>query len=477
MDPNGREVFTDDDGNLTTDQGDQDVTKLSMPAGVKTAVLAGAESAMGRLEKLQAGLDASKESDSVSDVPPAVAAEFKAIGTSLSGLLSKYPSPKAKDGEGEGDVNKGDDPPHADPSTAGTSSGDDKGDEDGDVNKAGWELPTGAKAKLSAACKAAKALIQGVVDKVKGADEADGDGDPMPPDVAKAIEDAASKLDLDVSKAEDEDEDEDEKKKRRAAKVIDAVNEAVIAADPDIAKSGDEIEERARKLLWKVMRMIDQGALDSDEDKAAAESIFGAIRGAVSKMDESVDKGDAKKASPFTVIKDAANTLDAVMKKLQPGQPIDEDSYQRLERLRALVSSLNTKAPQGEGEGGSDDKDKAAKAGDVAKAGAKMAKKRRQKFQTAIKALIELFKEVMPSSELGKMPHLQVHKSDDELKAARAELKKSQDELAIAKAEVKALKERPAESNVAPVEVTSGGRSKTNKGDDDGSWPFDMNEE
>lgn len=403
MDPNGREVFTDDDGNLTTGKDDQDVAKLSMPAGVKTAVLAGAESAMGRLEKLQAGLDASTESDSVSEVPPAVAAEFKSIATALSGLLSKYPSPKSKDG----DVNKGDDPPHADPSTADASSADDKGDEDGDVNKVVWELPSGYKAKLSAACKAAKSLIEGVISKVKAAEEADGDGDPMPPEIGKAIEDAAAKLDLEVPKAE------------------------------------------------------------SDKEECRA-----------TETDESIDKEDAKKASPFSMIKDAASTLDAVMKKLQPGQPIDEDSYQRLERLRALVSSLNSKTPQGGDEGGDEgkDSDETAKAG-VEKAGARMAKKRRQKFQTAIKALIELFKDVMPSSELGKMPHLQIHKGEDDLKVARSELKKAQDELAIAKAEVRALRERPVDSNVTPVEGVNMDRTHTNEGDDASSWPWDMNEE
>jgi hypothetical protein len=471
----GREVFEADDGTLTTDDpinddaNRDDVSKQSkMPMKVKEAVLGMTGKCEERLSKLIENLNSSEESAEDGEMPGELVTELKGIASSLRAIVSRYP---AGGEEKTTDDDKKD--------------GDKTADEDaegGNVAKA-WSLPKGVKTKALEAASSAKDLLSGAIQEVKSAEEGD-ESAPMPQTVGDALENAAAALsaalpeggDEEKAKKDGEEEgDDDAASDEKAAGVLETLKSLVVA-DSSVTKQSDEdVERKANKLLWKVMRMVDDGALASEDDKAAVNAIFGALKTAVSKLDDSGEENDdetKKKASAGQIIKEANDALSAIMSKVQPGKPIDEESYQKLERVAAILASIAGKTE--EGETGAEDGEADADKGGVNKAGAKMSRKRRTRFQDAIKSLIELFKEVMPESELGKMPHLQVHKSaeQEELEEARVKLAKAEEDLASARTELNEIKSRPVDSNAVQVDTVIAKDS-----DEDVSWPLDLNAE
>jgi len=268
-----------------------------------------------------------------------------------------------------------------------------------DVEKAGDDMAPATKAKALQAAEQAAKRLESLLSKVKNAETGEAEGQPMLP------ADITGELES-------------------LAAAFDGAASAY--PSPKAAKSEDDTEPT-----------------DSDEDDSDDETT------------------ETEKAAG--TLKEAHAALGVVMAKIKPGQPIDEDSYQRLERLRAILDSMQS--------GGAPENDDADKAG-VAKAGAKMAAKRRKRFQEALKALIGLFKEIMPASELEKMPHLMVKKSSDESDELREKLAKTEADLETVRSQLADMKAQPQDSQVA-TDVSM----VVQNDDDDVSWPLDLNEE
>lgn len=370
--------------------------QMSMPGPVKAAVLQAAEGIAARMMKLHEALKAATEEDGA-PVPPMVHAEMKAFATNLQGLLSRYPSPKKKEDDSDGDGEKTEKSlPHI----------DDPKETDKKKTKEAIVLPTGMKAKLVSAVEQAHGLLMSCIKDVKAATEAtETDAAPMPPELTKKIE-------------------------------------AIIAG-----------------LMGMVDGMLAPKSEDKDEKKTEDKE---------EKEEEEVDK---KAGTPDSIVKEVRTALNVVMAKIKPGQPIDEDSFQRLQRIMSMIDGAGSTSGQKD-----DDPQDANKAGsetDVEKAGAKMALKRRKKFQDALKVLIDLFKEIMPPSQLGKMPHLQVHKAADtsEIDELKTKLEKAEEDLNSTRRELSDLKSRPEASAVTPIESIN----EKPSGDGNVDWPMDMN--
>lgn len=362
------------------DDGADAVEKqVALPAAVKQALLEACKSIKTRLDDLKLKLRAAQESEEAEE-PTAVLMEMKNLAMMVGGLMSKYPSPVAG-GKGSKDTERkaDDDSPKSDAEVAG-------------VGKADYVLPPGYKGKLVGAAEQAMAALSVAERVLNAAQEADAGSNPMPPEVAKPLQEAHDAL---------------------------------------------------------------MGGYGMGKGKAKKDG-----------------EAEAEKASGSSnMLKEIETTLGVVMAKLQPGKALDEDSYQRLDKLRSIVSSAmkNTKE---------DDQTSSSEAlkADVAKAGAKMSTERRKRFQAAIKSLIDLFKEVMPSSELSKMPHLMVRKADAKptpdpaVVELQARLAKAEEQLATSRQEVAALRAQPQASNVQQIEAPVAPKAPPQS-----LWPMDLN--
>jgi len=167
---------------------------------------------------------------------------------------------------------------------------------------------------------------------------------------------------------------------------------------------------------------------------------------------------------------EALAILEGALLKVAPGKALDEDSFQKLQKLRSMLSG-NNEAPRSDVENQAETQK--AETEEVKKAGAIMSSDRRKRFGEAIKSLMKLFEEVIPSSEIGKMPRLVTKSADQiELDDLRCRLEKANNDLCIARAEISSLLARPAESNVSN---TDGGIIGSGK--NDVLWPSDLNAE
>jgi hypothetical protein len=501
--------------------------KVSLPKAIKDSVLKLVGTAQARLEKLVSGIKGMKEEAEAKGLPSEAASEFKGVATALRAINSRYPAPKAK-GEGEGeDEDAG----------AGEQGAADDGGEQKPKAKPKETLPhitkeelekaaisAAVKTKAIATVESASKRLAAVLSQVEGAEEKDGGEESMPEALAKELEAIAAVLEA-VAGAEPEPKaaekgeegEEGEADEKQAESLLDVVKSLVAAVPEGSVSKSEDAEQRAHKLLWKVMGLIDRGELAPEEDKAAVEAIFGAVKTAVAKADEGVEK----QLSARDALKQARAVIGSVMSKIKPGQAIDEDSYQKLDKLKAALDSAGSEGGEGDGDkGGKDGEDKSvekqtcayckaeatkvvvcgddtkiascnlhlAKAREdakehggvkseeavkVEKAGAKMSRARRKRFEDAIKSLLSLFKEVMPTDNLGKFPHLVVSKAETEAAELRAKLAKSEQDIAAVRKELSEAKERPAVSQVTPVETTAPAPSPAG----DVEWPLDLNAE
>lgn len=277
-----------------------------------------------------------------------------------------------------------------------------------DAEKQEHAIAAGLKAKVLAAAQDATKRLEALAKLIESAEESDEVGEALPAAVAQELEAVAA--------------------------LFDAVNMAY--PSPKAAKAEDEGERPH-------VEADAQGAPEGEET--------------------------TEKASPASVLEEARNVIGVVMSKLQPGQAVDEDSYQRLDKLRALLKSSMPKKADDKADDDGESQDKAS----VEKAGARMAQARRKRFEEAIKSLLTLFKEVMPSKELGKFPHLVVKKSAAETEAEdlRERLAKAEGDLAESRKALAELKDRPVPSQVEPVD---GGASQETP---EVVWPLDLNAE
>lgn len=277
-----------------------------------------------------------------------------------------------------------------------------------DAEKQEHAIAAGLKAKVLAAAQDATKRLEALAKLIESAEESDEVGEALPAAVAQELENVAA--------------------------LFDAVN--MTYPSPKAAKAEGEGERPH-------VEADAQGAPEGEET--------------------------TEKASPSSVLEEARNVIGVVMSKLQPGKAVDEDSYQRLDKLRALLKSSMPKKADDKADDDGESQDKAS----VEKAGARMAQARRKRFEEAIKSLLTLFKEVMPSKELGKFPHLVVKKSAAETEAEdlRERLAKAEGDLAESRKALAELKDRPVPSQVEPVD---GGASQETP---EVVWPLDLNAE
>ena len=411
MPGDGHEVFETEDGKLTTDtdleqaeDGETLVEKqMTMPGPVKAAVLSAVEAAHGRATKLADHLKSMSEDDSVKGMPSELGTEIKGIATALRAISSKYPAPKAKSEDDEASEEETDD------TTAKGEVDTETTEELFDTEKASKSISSGVKSKAMAAAEDAVSRLASLASQVKAAEEGDDMPQPLPPAVAKELE------------------------------AIAMVLEGVVSAYP--SPKAEKVEDgNSDTQPPHTTHTTDTDPLTSTEGEK-----------------------DVSKVSTFDAMKEVKSVLGVVMSKLEPGKPIDEDSYQKLDKLRALVNSAG---PQ-------KDEEEASDKGEVKKAGAKMALKRRKRFEEAIKSLLSLFKEVMPKTDLGKFPHLAVSKAETETTELREKLTKAEGDLSVVRKELSELKERPVDSLV----VQDVNTIPSGKGDEAVSWPLDLNSE
>lgn len=355
-------------------------------------------------------------------------------------------------------------------------------------------LPDGVKQALGAACKSIVVRLQALAGKLKEATEEEGAEEPTAvlmelKNIAMLIGGAMSKYPSPVSGGKGKEPEGKAEGASEPASDAEAagVGKAAYVLPPGYkAKLLAAVEQALRAVGQAVERL---GGAEAGEAgsapmpkeiaaplQAAHDGLMAAYEmGAKSKKAKPEDEEEEKTAkaqSPAQMLKEVDSTLAVVMAKLQPGKPLDEDVYQRLDKLRSVVSSsLKSKGDEPDGEPAKHGTEKA----DVEKAGAKMSVARRKRFQEAIKTLIDLFKEVIPASELGKMPHLFIKKADEPpppdpvVTELREQLAKTEGLLAAVRQEVTALRQAPVESNVQPVSVpraAPGGKVQ---------WPNDLN--
>lgn len=171
------------------------------------------------------------------------------------------------------------------------------------------------------------------------------------------------------------------------------------------------------------------------------------------------------------VVDQAHEILGGVLAKIQPGKALDEDSHQKLEKIRVLLGSATTKEKPPVESQEAEKQESAEERSATEKSGAKMSRDRRRKFEEAIKVLSDLFREVSPSEEpeSAQADAARVGKNHQDLAELREELSKNKAELDAVRAEFAAWKAQPTQSNVQAVE--SGAPQKTEKF----RWPRDYN--
>ena len=413
-----QELFEQGDGSLTTEETaeapaesteDEAVEKqMSMPKAIKDAVSSALTTAHGLAAKLAGHVKNLEEDDTMQGLPSMVGTELKALATGLRAINSRYPAPKAK---GEGEEAETEEEPAQTEEVEQAKSEEDEAEveteSDNGTEKAGHGISAAMKQKVMAALEEGAKRLATLLEHVKAATESDEAASGIPGELAKEIEAVAAGF------------------------------ESLVGAYPS---------PKAAKT-------------EEDEPKPHTETASAPVDAAPEESDE------MEKGSPFSVLQEAKNVLGVVMAKLQPGQPIDEDSYQRLDKLRSLLGSSAPAERK--------DAEEQSEKGNVKKAGAKLASARRKQLEAAIKSLLSLFKEVLPAKDLGKFPHLVVSKSEQDAEQYREKLEKSEAALAKARQELAELKERPVDSQVAAVETATA----LSGGNDQVSWPLDLNAE
>lgn len=411
-----QELFEQGDGSLTTEEtaeapvesgNEESVEKqLAMPKAIKDAVSSALATAHGLVGKLAGHVKNLEEDDSMQGLPSMVGTELKALATGLRAINSRYPAPKAK-GEGEEDETAQEPEQAEEVEQTKSEEGETQTETETEAEKAGHGISGALKQKVMGALEDGAKRLATLLEHVKAATESDEAHSGIPGELAKEIEAVAAGF------------------------------ESLLGAYP--SPKAAKTEEDEQKPHTETASAPDEAAPESADNM--------------------------EKASPFSVLQEAKNVLGVIMAKIQPGQPIDEDSYQKLDKLRSLLGS----SASGERKEDGDDSQK----GDVKKAGAKMASARRKQLEAAIKSLLSLFKEVMPAKDLGKFPHLVVSKAEQDAEGLREKLEKAEADLAKARGELAELRERPAESQVATVETAV----PTSNGKDQVSWPLDLNAE
>jgi hypothetical protein len=346
-------------------------------------------------------------------------------------------------------------------------------------------LPDAVKQSLLKACMALKARLEALHGKVKEAEESDEAEEPTAvlmelKTLAMLVGGLMSKYPAQATGAKGG--KEEEQKAEGAEPQSDAeaagVGKAGHMLPPGYKGKFLGFIEQALSSLKNVQQLLD-GAQEAEagsvpmppEVAKPLQAAHDALMAGYALGKGKAKTDDAEKAStPAQMLKEIDSTLGVVMAKLQPGKALDEDSYQRLDKLRSIVSS----AMKNSGTEGTEQDPELQKA-DVEKAGAKMSTARRKRFQDAIKSLIALFKEVMPASELSKMPHLMVRKADEQpdpvLEEVRGKLAKAEQRLAATREELAALRAQPQASNVQQVPTTA--RPPQPAGQE--LWPNDLN--
>lgn len=335
-------------------------------------------------------------------------------------------------------------------------------------------LPDAIKQALMKACETFKIRLESLHGKLKEAEESEEAEEPTAvfielKNLAMLVGGLMSKYPAPVSGAKGKNEEAKAEGGPETSQPSDAevagVGKASYVLPPGYKQKFLAVVEQAMANLKAVSDLLG-GAETGDEDsapmppevakplQAAHDALMaGYAMGKGKAKKDDVDESE-KASSPAQMLKEIENTLGVVMAKLQPGKTLDEDSYQRLDKLRSIVAS----AVKNRGDDTSEEEPVMEKA-DVEKAGAKMSTARRKRFQAAIKSLIDLFKEVMPASELGKMPHLMVRKAEVAeqpnplIEELQAKLAKAGEQLVAAKEEVAALRAQPQASNVQQAEA------------------------
>lgn len=406
----GQEIFETEDGTMTTETAEPESgeesrveKQMAMPKPVKTAVLGALEQCQTKAAKLVSDIKGMTEDETVEGMPQMLSNEFKGLATALRAIISRYPSPKSKDEPGAENAPE----PAAKSDEAGAETASEESEE-AETQKQGHSISAAMKTKALAIAEEATNKLASLINKVKAAEESD-EAAGMPAEIAQAIEGVAAGLAAGGGGSYPS---------PKAAKTDATEAKPHTAATPDVPPTPPEGEG------------------------------------------ENMEKG-----SPFSVLQEAKSVLGVVMAKLQPGKPIDEDSYQKLDKLRSLLGSAQPNEAKEQNDGDASEKN------DVKKAGAKMASARRKRLEEAIKSLLSLFKDVMPAKDLGKFPHLVVSKSESEASEVKTKLQKAEQELAAAREEIATLKERPADSQVATVESAPAASTG------EVTWPMDLNAE
>lgn len=335
-------------------------------------------------------------------------------------------------------------------------------------------LPEAVKQSLLKACMAIKDRLEALHGKIKEAEESEEAEEPTAvlmelKNLAMLIGGLMSKYPAPVSGSKGGKEQKAEGGEPQSDAEAAGVGKAAHMLPPGYKGKFMGVIEQALAALKNVQQLLD-GAQEAEAGsapmppevakplQAAHDALMAGYALGKGKGKAKGDEADdaEKAASPVQMLKEIDSTLGVVMAKLQPGKALDEDSYQRLDKLRSIVSS----AMKNSGAEGTE-QDPALEKADVAKAGAKMSTARRKRFQAAIKSLIDLFKEVMPASELKKMPHLMVRKADVDagpdpaVEELQAKLAKAEEQLASSREELAALRAQPQASNVQQVPTTA----------------------
>lgn len=346
-------------------------------------------------------------------------------------------------------------------------------------------LPEAVKQSLLKACMALKDRLEALHGKIKEAEESEEAEEPTAvlmelKNLAMLIGGLMSKYPAPVSGSKGGKEQKAEGAEPQSDAEAAGVGKAAHMLPPGYKGKFMGVIEQALAALKNVQQLLD-GAQEAEAGSApmppeVAKPLQAAHDALMAGYALGKGKGKAKDseaekaASPAQMLKEIDSTLGVIMAKLQPGKALDEDSYQRLDKLRSIVSS----AMKNSGTEGTEQDPELQKA-DVEKAGAKMSTARRKRFQEAIKSLIDLFKDVMPASELKKMPHLMVRKAETQPDPAvdelRGKLAKAEQRLAASREELAALRAQPQASNVQQVPTTARPPQPTGQE----LWPNDLN--
>jgi hypothetical protein len=131
--------------------------------------------------------------------------------------------------------------------------------------------------------------------------------------------------------------------KAKVIEILGKVAERVAALSEMV--SGAEETENAAEAMPQPM---------ADEANAIAELIEGIV---------SEYKSTKKAMSPAQLLQEATNVVNSVMSKLGPGKPCDEDSYQKLDRLRAVLLAASKDTGNKDEDNKEEEEDEAKKAG------------------------------------------------------------------------------------------------------------------